>query len=265
MIYLKPTSIEEALEGFQQESASGKQPLWYSGGTEVITFLRKGTLSSDALIDLKGIPQYRILESTAEGWLIGAGVPLNTLLDTSLPEPLTACIAPIADRTVRNRLSLGGNLCGRLPYKEALLPLLALDASVDIASSQGIERIPLREQFKRNLGLSPNQFLLRIWIPKPLTETAWGSSRKVRLGSVDYPVVHVLITGKQDHRNLFVSGLCPYPVSLYNLTDVQLLSSPSQLPLPSPPQEDRLASKAYRLQLFKLAIREALEQIGGTL
>lgn len=262
MIFIQPTTVEEALSAYQAESAAGRQPLWYSGGTEIITFLRKGTLKSQALIDLKGIPEYTALRKENDGWTIGAGVSLTALQEAGLPPIFKACAGPIADHTVRNRLSLGGNLCGRLPYREAVLPLLALDAQATLVSPQGRQQLPLRKQFHRHMGLEAGSFLLSVHIPAPEPELLWGSKRQMRLGPVDYPIVHVLVAGTPDHWSLYASGLCPYPISLHGLTDSQL-ASPENLELPVPPQEDPLASRAYRLQQFKLAVRDAMTQTGG--
>lgn len=263
MIVLKPETIEEAIEAHQSETALGRIPLWYSGGTEILSFLRKGTLNADTLIDLKGIPAYISFEGDEFGWTIGGGVPLNRLLEAALPESLGACIAPIADHTVRNRLSLAGNLCGRLPYRESILPLLALNAQVLIASPDGVRTQPLKDRFNRTLKLEDKCFMAGIRLPRPEPDFCWGSSRKVRLGPVDYPIVHVLISGHVDERTLHISGLCPFPITLEKLTDIQL-KTPERLQLPVPPQDDRLASRDYRVHLFRLALTEALYQTGGT-
>lgn len=262
MIYLQPATVVEALAAYKNEADAGRQPVWYSGGTEVITFMRKGTLKAEVLIDLKGIPEYTALHRGEGGWSIGAGVSLTTLLEAGLPELFRACAGPIADHTVRNRLSLGGNLCGRLPYREAVLPLLALDAQVTLATPEGLLQLPLREQFQRHMGLKPGSFLLNVQVADPKRELQWGAKRQTRLGPVDYPLVHVLAAGTPGSWSLYISGLCPYPISLHNLTDAQL-ASPEDLELPVPPQEDALASRAYRLQLFTLAVREAMAQAGG--
>lgn len=262
MIYLQPQTVTETLEAFAAETLAGRKALWYSGGTEILSFLRKGTLKADTLIDLKALPAYTALEAREDGWHIGGGVPLNRLLAAEVPEVLKACIGPIADRTVRNRLTLAGNLCGRLPYREAVLPLWALEAEVTLAGPAGLIRKPLKEQFTRNMALPADSFLLEVGVPPRTPETPWGAVRKVRLGAVDYPVVHVLITGAPGDYTLCVSGLCPFPFRLEGLAEADL-ARPEALPLPAAPQEDRMATAGYRRHLFTLAIQEALIQAGG--
>ena len=46
--YYRPDDIKEAAEVYAQLQKDGKNPLYFSGGTEVITMARKGTLKFDA-------------------------------------------------------------------------------------------------------------------------------------------------------------------------------------------------------------------------
>ncbi|MDV2583678.1 FAD binding domain-containing protein, partial [Alkalibacillus haloalkaliphilus] len=55
--YYKPTSINEATQLFQSLVEQGKEPIYFSGGTEVITLGRINQIQTDAVIDFKGIPE----------------------------------------------------------------------------------------------------------------------------------------------------------------------------------------------------------------
>ncbi len=55
--------------------------------------------------------------------------------------------------TVRNRLSLGGNICGRLFYREAILPLLVSEAVMLVGSQNGIRRVPILNFFDKKASL----------------------------------------------------------------------------------------------------------------
>ncbi|APQ73774.1 xanthine dehydrogenase [Clostridium botulinum] len=53
--YYKPDSLDEAVKLYKELSESGKEPLYYSGGTEIITMARRNDLVTKAVIDIKGI------------------------------------------------------------------------------------------------------------------------------------------------------------------------------------------------------------------
>lgn len=256
MQFLQPQTVQEACDAYIQEAALGNNPLWFSGGTEVVSSLRKNTLKTNTLIDLKKLPEFLDISDAGDRWRIGAGATLNAVLESPVPPMLKAVLEGIADHTIRNRLTIGGNLCGRLPYREAVLPLLAMNASVVIASVSGSETRALEDQFNRNINLTPGSFLMAIEIPKTADALAWGASRKVRLGPIDYPLVHVLLTGPDDCCRLHISGLCPYPVSMTGLNQMAL-TQPDAIPLPAPVQSDKMASSQYRMHLFSLALAEA--------
>jgi CO/xanthine dehydrogenase FAD-binding subunit len=60
--YYRPTTIEEAVHVFQQADSNGKEPLYYSGGTEIISMARLNQLRTGAVIDIKGIPECNVLQ-----------------------------------------------------------------------------------------------------------------------------------------------------------------------------------------------------------
>ena len=55
--------------------------MFYSGGTEFITFARVNKLSADAVIDIKGIPECNVLEMHGDQLVIGAAVSLNKITE----------------------------------------------------------------------------------------------------------------------------------------------------------------------------------------
>ena len=55
--YYKPSSIQEALNLFVELNKTGRKPVYFSGGTEIITLGRLNLVTGDAVIDLKEIPE----------------------------------------------------------------------------------------------------------------------------------------------------------------------------------------------------------------
>jgi CO/xanthine dehydrogenase FAD-binding subunit len=79
--YYKPTSIKEATELHQNLTVQGRSPLYYAGGTEILTFGRLNLVFTDAVIDLKGIPECNAWGFHKNKLITGATLPLSTIED----------------------------------------------------------------------------------------------------------------------------------------------------------------------------------------
>ena len=74
-------------------------------------------------------------------------------------------------------------------------PLLALDATLELASAGGVQRLPL-EQFilgNRRTALRPDQLLTAVLVPKPAAARAAGHF--VKLGARRYLVISIVMVG----------------------------------------------------------------------
>ena len=103
--YCRPTTIDEAIAAFEKLSSEGLSPIYYGGGTEIITMARKETLSVKALIDIKAIPQ-AIAHGEVNGDLIfGGGLTLSEIIEKNLFPFFSKVLRPIADHTEIGRAS----------------------------------------------------------------------------------------------------------------------------------------------------------------
>jgi len=126
-----------------------------AGGTDVMVEINLDHHRPAAILDLTRIRELGEW-GTDGGWLrIGAGVTYTRLID-ELGDRLPGLA--IASRTVgspqiRNRGTVGGNLGTASPAGDAHPPLLASDAVIELESTSGTRRVPVREFFtgpKRN-------------------------------------------------------------------------------------------------------------------
>lgn len=252
--YALPETAEEAAAAFRDEAAAGRKPVYYAGGTEVATLGRKGKLIFDTLIDLKGIPEASELGTEEEVLRIGAALPLNRVIDSGMFPLFSRVASGVADWTVRNRLSVGGNIAGRLPYREAVLPLLLGGASAVIAGPEGRRTEGLAVCFDKRLILEPGEFVLRFEVPEAALSRPFHAVRRTGHSGVDYPLVHAAGVLSGDSVTLAVSGLCAFP---FLLTAAEAPLSR----LPGSVREDMRAGREYRTHLAEAAFREILEAL----
>lgn len=269
--YHLPGSIEEARQVFTALAAADKEPLYYAGGTEIISLARRGRLKFGALVDLKGIPEMKIVETAGENIVFGACTTLSDLAGQD-DFPLLAAVARgVADHTVRNRLTLGGNICGRLPYRETLLPFLLSGGEAILSGPAGLRREPLDRVFDKRLRLERGEFLVQLTVTGEAAGRAWWTGRRERQGRVDYPLLHLAAASDGSRLALAVSGLCAYPFRHGPLEEMlgdwdrpaaERVKESLNL-LPAAVRSDDLASVGYRRALWRRALEQMLAEIGG--
>lgn len=255
--YYKPETFSEAYECMQDLKKQSIQAVYYSGGTEVVTNLRKGAMKANALIDLKGIKEMAEISVENETVVIGANVPLNEIVEHNATAFLKPILDKIADHTVRNVLTIGGNICGRLPYREAVLPFLALDSKAKIVDAEGIKEIPLRELFDKRLKLPADAFLYQLVMPIASTPEAFWNRRETEVTEVDYPTVHTVFYESGHEMFVGVSGFASFPIyAVAEKKDQSLESFLNTFKTENEKlaKEDDRASKMYRLHLLNTHI-----------
>ncbi|MCM3566922.1 xanthine dehydrogenase family protein subunit M [Neobacillus mesonae] len=267
--YYRPESLTEAVQTYETLISQSKTVLYYSGGTEFLTFSRVNQLYADAIIDLKGIPECNVLELQEDQLVIGSAVSLNNITESNLYPLLGQTVKKIADHTSRNKISIGGNLHSRLIYREAVLPLLVADATVKLTGNDGETVHPLKDLFNQELKINPGQFIVQINISKDYTTLPFVSLKKTKISKVGYPVVSIAALVKERQIRAALSGVCPYPFrsseieSVLNnssLTKEEKIEKAGTL-LPSPIIEDIQASRDYREFVFKNTLLETLEAL----
>lgn len=166
-----------------------RTPFYFSGGTEIVTLARENKIVPTDLIDIKAIPETRTFAVVAhdevgppgdgtgtgdagEQLQLGAALPLNVLVDSGVFPLLSACSGGVADRTTRNSITLGGNICGMLPYRETVLPFLVLESRMEVAAPPvaspaeldapaEIRRVPVLEAFRKKVEIARDEFVVR--------------------------------------------------------------------------------------------------------
>ncbi|MDZ4132582.1 MAG: FAD binding domain-containing protein, partial [Dethiobacteria bacterium] len=128
--YYLPGNAAEAVTLYSELAESGNKPLYYAGGTEVITLCRRQVIAPAALIDLKAISEMQQLLVDNDKLIFGANLSLSFLSEQTDYPLLARIAASVADHTIRNRLTLGGNICSQLPYREAVIPFLLAEADL---------------------------------------------------------------------------------------------------------------------------------------
>src|SRR5947199_5745877 len=165
--YARPATVEQALSLLREHD--GARAL--AGGQTLINVMKARAASPDLLVDLNGLADLKGIELAGDGRLtIGAMTTYTELVGSAEARArpiLGEVCSTIADVQVRNRGTIGGNVCSNDPTNH-LPPLMsAVGATMTIASESG-ERTVFSDDFFLGVYLTavgPGELLTKITIP----------------------------------------------------------------------------------------------------
>lgn len=146
--YARPATVEEAISLLAAHD--GARPL--AGGQTLVNVMKARAAAPDVLVDLADLDELRAIGFSSDGLLeLGAMVTYAQLVASSEVEvarPILAEVAAtIADVQVRNRGTVGGNVCVSDPTNHLPPLFVALGASFTIRGEGGERTVPAEEFF----------------------------------------------------------------------------------------------------------------------
>lgn len=209
--YYRPDTVQEALTVFRQLDAENKNPMYYGGGSEIISMARLGNITAGAVIDLKAIPECNALEFAGDRLLLGSALTLSSISESRQFPLLGQTAGRIADHTMQCKITLGGNLASTIIYRETVLPLFLTNAAITIASGDSLKELKIDQVFHHGLNLSRGDFLVRAAVEKCWLSVPYIHVKKTKNEKVDYPLLTVAALKADGKIRCAVSGLYDYP------------------------------------------------------
>ena len=215
MEFLQPATWEEALEA--KAAHPEAMPLW--GGTDVMVDVNFGRARPEAILDLTRVSELTEHDRDDGMLRVGAGVTYTRAiaeLGDALPG-LAIASRTVGSPQIRNRGTIGGNLGSSSPAGDALPPLYASGAQVELASTRGTRTVAIEDFItgpKRNT-LEPDELIAAFHVP-----AARGAQQFTKIGT----------------RNAMVIAVCSFALAIDDETphgrDVPRLGGADAAPRP---------------------------------
>ena len=147
--YLKPESFDQLQNLITRYENAGIK--FFAGGTDLIVQLKQNAnFNFKYLIDLEKL-NLNYIEYYKNYLKIGALTTLsnienNTFLKENFPI-FTSTTSKMASVQIRNKATIGGNLCNAAPSADLAPPLLVLDAKLKILSKEKEKVVSIEEFF----------------------------------------------------------------------------------------------------------------------
>ncbi|MDY7079549.1 MAG: xanthine dehydrogenase family protein subunit M [Chloroflexota bacterium] len=284
--YVKPASLGKA-SVFLVEQAGDARP--FMGGTDVFVRMRDGFIHPQALVDVKHLPGMRdILYDGQTGLTVGAAATMNQVAhhpDVLAHYPLLAEAAnAVASYQLRNRATLGGNLCNGSPAADTGPAVLTLEGNIVLYNSDGERKVPANEFFigPGETAVQPGELMTAIRLPVPPDGAAGRYLKLGRNKAGDLAIAGVAVFGFPDSTassgyrfRIGLASVAPTPLRAYEAEDVLAENSPGEETFTlaaekameaASPIDDVRASGAYRKAMVRSltlrGLRDVWEGIG---
>jgi aerobic carbon-monoxide dehydrogenase medium subunit len=165
--YARPATLEQAL-GVLADYPGARA---LAGGQTLLNVMKARAAAPDVLVDLSGIPELRGIGLDADGTLeLGAMTTYTDVIASAeaRARPILGDVcAQIADVQVRNRGTIGGNVCSSDPTNHLPPLLVALGATFTVVGRAGERDLAAKDFF---LGVymtaaGPGELLTKITVP----------------------------------------------------------------------------------------------------
>jgi carbon-monoxide dehydrogenase medium subunit len=275
--YIRPSSLEEACSALADSNGSAKA---LAGGTDVLVQMRQGALRPTTLVSLRDVPGLDDVELPPDGGLlIGALAPLGVIERSAAVRERFPAIAQAAawvgSVQVRNRATLGGNLCNAAPSADTAPILIALGAQAIVTDGRRDRSVPLEDFFigPGRTVLERGELLRAVHVPPPPAH-AFATYLKTFRSAMDCCTVGVgllaaFVPGSLavDHVRLVLGAVAPTPMRARaaealltgrELDEAAIAEASAQAVAESQPIDDIRASADYRRVLVEVMSRRCL-------
>ncbi|MCK9212359.1 MAG: xanthine dehydrogenase family protein subunit M [Ignavibacteriaceae bacterium] len=268
--YVKVKNLDEVFGVFQHY----KNPVILSGGTDVVEFLKSGTLQPDVVIDIKGLDFLKDIRLGNNILWIGAGVTFNELIESEIINEHFPIIAEmsktVASVGIRNRATMVGNICSAVPCTDSGPILSVYKASVITVGMLGERKIPIEQWFvsSRKTALAKHEIVKGISIQLPDKKHAGCFTKLKRYNGEDLAQVNLAILAFEDYSfRISFGSVAPTPVRAMRIERLinrmklvpELMEKAQQLVEDDiAPITDIRATKEYRMHMAKIMLERGL-------
>ena len=206
--YWAPTTLPDALDHLR-----GGDVTILAGGTDLMPQSHAGRVTlKRGLLNVRRVPELHRVERAEGAVRIGALCTITELMRDPIVREHFGLLADACDHfasdQLRNAATIGGNVCNASPAGDTLVPLLALDAEVELASKPDgrveTRRVPLADFFTGpgRTARAPNELLCAIRLPLPVPGFVGRFFKFGTRPALDISAISIAIGGVRSGRAL---------------------------------------------------------------
>ncbi|MFZ1042288.1 MAG: FAD binding domain-containing protein [Anaerolineales bacterium] len=278
--YINATSTDEVLRILAEKRERARV---VAGATDLILELERGVRNGiETLIDVTRIPNLDRISLDEDGVIhLGPLVTHNHCVASKLIRerayPLARAAWEVGAPQIRNRGTVAGNLITASPANDTITPLMALDASVTLASTRGERKVALKDFYSgvRKNVMQADEMLVDISLPA-LNKDQRGTFIKLALrraqaiSLVNAALVVTLKWGTVEAVSITLGAVAPTIIHALEAEEYlcgkklndDVIAKAAELTMnASHPIDDVRSSAAYRREMVRVITSRGLKSI----
>ncbi len=275
--YFSPTEVGEAVDLLAKY---GEKATILAGGTDLVRTINYHELWPEVLLYVGELDLDFVKEEDGK-LVIGAGTKVGKLITDDLVTEKFGILAKAASQLgtvpIRTSATIGGNISNASPAADLVPPLLAMDATLKLVSSDGERTVPLEDFFTGpgETVLKPNELITEIHVPLSEANTVFLKlgRRKAQTCSVVVVAARLQLDGTEcSEARIVVGSMAP---TVLRCTEAEEFITGKELDesvvaecaqkaiAATSPIDDQRASAWYRLKAGEALIARALSKAAG--
>jgi aerobic carbon-monoxide dehydrogenase medium subunit len=257
--YARPSTVEDAVRLLSAHD--GARPL--AGGQTLTNVMKARAAAPDVLVDLNDLEELRQISRIDGGLELGAMVTLSELIrspDAAEARPILPEVgAQIADVQVRNRGTIGGNICSNDPTNHLPPVVAAIGATMTIRGADG-ERTVTSEEFFLGVymtAVAPGELLTKITVPA--AGRAGDGFASIPIGRDGTCICNAAASVEDGQARIALGCVAAVPVVLTTVADEAAVREAVRGADLDPPS-DVHASADYRRHLTEVVAVRAVQE-----
>lgn len=259
MKYFRPKSIDEYF------AISEEKFTLLAGGTDLIPRYERGQNLPDTIIDLKILPDFTGIKKVGNNIEIGAGTTIEELKNNDLIKKhfkaLFQSTTDFGSVQIRNRATVGGNICNASPAGDTLPALYAFNAKLLLRNKKSERTIPI-DEFVLGPGqtaIEKNEILLAVILPLSSVESIFyklGLREAMAISVVNFAIVY-----DDSALTIATGAVAPTIIKLTGLAKLSVNQILDKVDSAITPIDDIRATAVYRRKALKNMLRFELSKI----
>jgi CO/xanthine dehydrogenase FAD-binding subunit len=209
MRYEAPESLEAAVALLA--GANGEARV-LAGGTDLLVQMRADVVDPELIVDIKKIPETRLITEDNGGWRIGAAVTGAELKEYARLKQVWPGVVEAANligsTQVQGRATLGGNLCNGSPAADSVPALIAAGAVATLAGPKGKRDLPVEDVMlgPRKLALGKGEIVVSFLLPPRPPRSSDAYLRFIPRTEMDIAVVGAGVSVTLDGGGIIIAA-----------------------------------------------------------